>query len=920
MLLRTRCLITALLFCLLHTANANEVELPPNNASIDEIIRFITDNGTDNSAQVAQYIEDNQLLEKKIKNQETQTKLLTAVANTYRYKGDKEQAIQIALEATKFAKKTKISHQVHADALFVLAGIYTDIAQHNKAILALQSIVTLFPADASDNQVGMAYQALGDSFSYQGNYRDAFDNLFKSIFIFKANKEQIQLAIAYGRLGSLYRSIGDFDRALENMLKSLKALEGTNNTRRIAITYNNTAIIYKDLGRYEEAIEMHTRSLNLKQQIGYQRGMVYSYNNLGETHRLNGDLVESQRQLDLAQALAVELNNLTLLGSTYLYRARIAKNQNKLEQALTHLNEAMVIYKKRNARSRISEALVEYGDIYLLQNKPTLAEESYREAISLSQAVSKNVVTFAAYKGLVNLLQAQKKYKAAFFELTTYQALQSSLNDKQSQQRLESLIVEGQLFNSQQKLKLAQQDAQLKEAELARLTAKRNWLIFTLIIAFIIIWLFYLKRQHKVHAELEKAARKEIAESEQQLNLALWGSGDILWDWNLQNGSIKRQNLPVDSRFDSQTKGNSIECVKDMVHPDDFANLESAFKQHIINETPYFEASYRILNKHGEWRWLLDRGKAVDRDENGIATRIAGTQRDISALKKNEVALQTLNNELEERVMERTFELNKTNSELMFTIEKLEIAQEYLIEAEKHAALGGMVAGLAHEINTPLGTAITAVSHLKSTTSNTESQFKSKTLSSKGFETFIDEVHSSSSLIESGVGKAGELVARFKLLASTKESQSIDIFKIRELIEHSFKIVQNTLEVSTACQLKVIGDAALTSYKATFAQVLTILIENTLIHADSESLVITCKINQTPQGVELEYTDNGKGIEQGMEKRIFEPFYTSLRTQGHSGLGLHIAYNNITQDLGGSIALESGIKQGLGFLIKIPNK
>lgn len=259
------------------------------------------------------------------------------------------------------------------------------------------------------------------------------------------------------------------------------------------------------------------------------------------------------------------------------------------------------------------------------------------------------------------------------------------------------------------------------------------------------------------------------------------------------------------------------------------------------------------------------------------------------------------------------------NQKLIHTIEKLEVAQEYIIEAEKHAALGSMVAGLAHEINTPLGTAITAVSHLKMQTISTESQFKSKTLSSQGFETFLNDVNNSSQLIESGVGKAGELVERFKLLAGKNNAQKPEDININNLLTESFKVALNTLQISPEnAKLTLQGKASLHSFPATIAQVFNILIENALIHADVPFIEINCVIETEAQQLQLNFYDNGKSIEQGAEKRIFEPFYTTKRHRGHSSLGLHIAYNNITQDLKGSIECFNVSEGGLGYRIKLP--
>ena len=485
---------------------------------------------------------------------------------------------------------------------------------------------------------------------------------------------------------------------------------------------------------------------------------------------------------------------------------------------------------------------------------------------------------------------------------------------------MESLIFENQLFSAQQKLQLLEQESQLKQTELERVEATRNWIALLLMAIFIISWLIVRKVQQQNRIKLEIKTRKEVEQSQQRLNLALWGSGDTLWDWDLINGEIKRENLPAHSRFSEAASGLDVNSLKEFVHPDDYNLLNDALNTHIEGKTPFFEASYRVLNNQGEWRWLLDRGKVVEFDDDtGKAVRITGTQRDITTLKQQEVALKELNNELEQRVLERTTELATMNQKLIHTIEKLEVAQEYIIEAEKHAALGSMVAGLAHEINTPLGTAITAVSHLKMQTLSTESQFKSKTLSSQGFETFLNDVNNSSQLIESGVGKAGELVERFKLLAGKNSAQKPEDININNLLTESFKVALNTLQISPEnAKLTLQGKASLHSFPATIAQVFNILIENALIHADVPFIEINCVIETEAQQLQLKFYDNGKSIEQGAEKRIFEPFYTTKRHRGHSSLGLHIAYNNITQDLKGSIECFNVSEGGLGYRIKLP--
>ena len=147
------------------------------------------------------------------------------------------------------------------------------------------------------------------------------------------------------------------------------------------------------------------------------------------------------------------------------------------------------------------------------------------------------------------------------------------------------------------------------------------------------------------------------------------------------------------------------------MHPKDCVALEEKLRECVDGKSEVYELSIRVKDHQGEWLWVLDRGKVVDRDDNGRATRIAGALKDIADLKAHQQALQSLNEQLEIKVAMRTDELYKKNQKLERAMFELKQTQEELIESEKMASLGAVVAGVAHEINTPLGIAITAVSH-----------------------------------------------------------------------------------------------------------------------------------------------------------------------------------------------------------------
>ena len=806
---------------------------------------------------------------------------------------------------------------IRAQILFSRADLKTDQADYSNANQDLYKIVALYPANSVNVDLGVAYRKLGDNYLFLNRHNDAFNALFNSRFIFQAAKESLHLADTFGRIGSIYRTLGDFDKALENLLGSIQALEGTVQKRKLAIAYNNTAIVYKDLERFDDAIAMHLKSLNLKKELGYERGQIYSHNNLGETFRLKGERDKAQFHLDKAKALAEKLNNQALLGSNYLYRARMAIEVGEYGRALSFLDTAMAIYKTRKSQSRIADASVEYGHIYLIKKDFVRSEFFYNQAKEIAQEIEKNTVMFAAYKGLVDLYSQQQQFQKAYETLKTYHQKERMLFDKQSQKRLESLIVENQLFASEQALKLARQDARLKQAKIDATNFKLSSIIGAIVICVVIAWLLYRKQQQQKALRIEQLARSEIEVSEQRLNLALWASGDVLWDWNLTENTIKRENLNDTTRQPQFIKGNTIDAVKPYIHPDDFKKLADKFNAHLNGIGDFFEATYRVMDAQGQWRWILDRGKVVEKDKHGNAVRVAGTQRDVSLLKQQETVLQELNEDLEQRVTTRTSELDKANQELTKIIEQLKLTQDYLVEAEKNAALGNMIAGLAHEINTPLGTAITAVSHLKQQTATTLTQYQNKTLSKNQFSGYLAVVTNSSDLIETGVGRAGELVERFKQLAVSDNEQASQV-KLHEVVNNCFELLKvNKPELIKSVSLENEAYGEITSYLSSLTQVIYILMENSVEHGQAESLIINCRLEVNDSGLNFIYTDSGCGIEPDAEAHLFEPFYTTSRHRGNAGLGLHLAYNLVNQLLHGNIQYFKPEQGGIGFKLNI---
>lgn len=280
-----------------------------------------------------------------------------------------------------------------------------------------------------------------------------------------------------------------------------------------------------------------------------------------------------------------------------------------------------------------------------------------------------------------------------------------------------------------------------------------------------------------------------------------------------------------------------------------------------------------------------------------------------------------LNDELENRVIQRTSELHAVNDEMKKTLEVLQETQEELVQAEKMASLGSLVAGVAHEINTPIGVSVTAASFLKDKIGEFQLMNSTHHLKRSDLEGFIKTCSESSDMVLSNLKRAAGLVSSFKEVSTDHLVESSRMVNIHGYLENIVISLKPKLENSKITIL-ILGDKTSEFFidPSVLTRVLTTLAMNSLIHAFSPGGGGEIKIEYhvEKEGLFIVYTDNGKGIKGDHLKKIFDPFFTTNRGQGGTGLGLHIIFNLITQKLKGSIKVESKPNQGAVFYVKIP--
>lgn len=335
-------------------------------------------------------------------------------------------------------------------------------------------------------------------------------------------------------------------------------------------------------------------------------------------------------------------------------------------------------------------------------------------------------------------------------------------------------------------------------------------------------------------------------------------------------------------------------------------------------------SAIEFADRHLETPIELQRSDEFGKLAQALERMRLSLQSNFIELERKNIELQAYANTLEARVEQRTLDLTETNERLSASVGNLRAAQRSLIESEKLASLGRLVASITHELNTPLGNAMTVVSALEESYREIAEKAAGKGLRRSELDHFIKHNADGLEILHRNVARSAGLIANFKQVAVDQSSERRRLFDLSMVVQETISTIQPKLKRTPyLIQTEMAEGVMMDSYPGPLEQVLINLVMNAVIHGFAERPygVVTIRSQKLDnQRVRIVCTDDGLGMDEKTRVRVFEPFFTTRAGDGGSGLGMNIVYSIVTSVLGGRISLQSKLGEGTACVIDLPLK
>jgi len=748
-----------------------------------------------------------------------------------------------------------------------VALMYDELWYQDQAIDLFESSLETQKQLKNKDEVTELYFDIADVLSQHNEQEKAITYLEESLEFNTTKKKQAE---TYNRLGVSYHQLQNFTEAIEKYKLAIKTADEVGDLEGFALYQNNIGNAYFDIKEFDEAKIHYSISLGTHQKLANDRGIAVVLHNIGNVER--------------------KLANYTLAIDNYLESIKIANKSDNKDVLAKNYFALMQVYKIRNNHKLALEYYKKYFEI----SAPYAIGDMQQ-----SQFMFKHVVS----SDDVQLLQAKMK-------------------------RTEEL-------HKFEQLKYEKEEELLKQKEnLLKVTQWALGIAFGGIVIVLILLLIRYRTRRRYYKQLSMQ-NAEILQQKEEITVQRE---------NLEMLNVELEKLSIVA---SQT-GNSVAILHGNTEVEfvnnaflkqyssqpksflEFATSEQEIQK--INEcleskdSIQYETQRITANRHNLWVQCMLTPILID---NEIA-KIIVIEADVTIQKENEIEIKNQRDEIQEQSYEieqqrdvainQRDEIETQKQSIEKSLSELQTTQKKLVESEKMASLGNLVAGISHEINTPVGIGVAATSSLVSRTESIKELFEAKQMKQSDLKAYLTSTQEAARLIQNNLKRTGDLVKSFKRVSVDEMTDKERTFKLKEYTQEVFTsltglIGERDLNISIDCP----EDIEITTYPSAFSQIITNMLKNVLVYAykpdeKGEIQIVARKVNDR---LHFKFSDNGAGMTDEVVKKVFNPFFTT-NMQAGMGLGMNLAYNVVTQKLHGEITCESSVGKGTSFLVDIP--